>query len=505
MLYVERDPEVASSHLNYTKQVNKIQQHEISLSDSPLLGNTASNVVSKEYRQFQQTLELVNNRDLINTEDYRKIDKIRYKLLSTTRSALNTYAKKTHRTAACHYEFAPNGKKPTIKYNPKTKSSSWHNTKKCNSELCPVCSVKVGIKVRNRISRIIAEGYKQGYQPVMVTLTVQHDRSHSCDDNVKAMGKAWRKMQQDKTYRQLLKDHGVWGYIRGSDYTFSPINGCHFHFHIVYLVESDCFDEKDWHNDYDDDSLWSQFADIWQYLLGTVKRSCIRDIAVDFRIGDQYIAEYIAKHGTVPRQSRWDITAEMSLKAIKRAPDEHYTLYELMFLAHAGDLWAAKMYAEFCDALHRQKRLVVSQTVRELEAMIEDEPEPEMTDEAVEEAGRRPAFAVPFDAFRVARNHRNMRGTWLRLHEDERYEELQRETAHAQVLGKFQSYVRLKDYKVSDGWHEVKQVNLQGKDDYVEEVVIGHVRVEAGRAQEVTISQDLDSGFYGRLAVIDDD
>lgn len=463
------------------------------------LGNNASFVASESYQRFQQSRKLLDARANVDTEEYRKIEKIRYKMLSTTRKILKKHARKNHRISACHYEFAPNGKTPIISHNPEYGLSSWHNLKKCDNEFCPVCSVHVGIETRERIANIMAQSYADGFQPVMLTLTMQHDASHNCDDNVTAMSDAWRKLIQSREYRRIAEQHGIWGYLRGTDQTFSPVNGLHFHLHIIFLIHPDKFDEKDWQLDYDDGSLWSQFADQWQNVVESVGRTCDREIGVNFQIGDQYIAEYIAKHGRAPKESRWDITAEISLKTVKRAPDEHYTLYELMILAHAGDAWASMMYAEFCDSMHNRNRLRMSRNVLELEKSIpEASPEAEETDH-FKELEKLPDFSVPMDAFRVARNTRNKRGQWLSWHEQKQFKQLAYDVAICTVLGKFQYEAHTLDYQLEDGWHSVYVVDLQGNDEFIETHEIGQVLVERGRAKEVKVTQPLNSGFYGGL------
>lgn len=457
------------------------------------LGNNAFFVASKSYQRFQQSRKLLDARSNVDTEEYRKIDKIRYKMLATTRKILNTYAEKTHRIAECHYGFAPNGRPPQISHSSNTHSSRWVNLKKCDNEFCPVCSAHVGIETRERIANIMAQAYVHGFQPVMLTLTMQHDARHSCDNNVTAMSDAWRKFIQSREYRRIAKKYGIWGYLRGTDQTFSPVNGLHFHFHIILLIHPDKFDERDWQLDFDDDSLWSQFADLWQHVVAAVGRDCDKEVGCHFQIGDQYIAEYIAKHGREPKESRWDITAEISLKTVKRAPDEHYTLFELMILAHAGDSWASMMYAEFCDAMHNRNRLRMSRNVLELEKSIPEAEEP--AEEPVEAEELIPNFELTFDAFRVARNTRNKRAQWLSWHEQKLFQQLAYDVAVCTVLGRFQWLSTTSVNPIKDGWHSVYVTDLHDDTN----ALIGLVHVEQGRAKEIKVTQQLDSGFYGRF------
>ncbi len=468
------------------------------------LGNNAPFVASESDRAIQATLKNNQPHKSIDTESVRKIDKIRYKMLHTTRTALNRYAHKKHRIADCHYKFAPNMGAPTLQHSNKTKKTSWHGLQTCDNEFCPVCSVKIGIKTRDRIARIMGQAYKDGYKPVLVTLTAQHDHSHTQEDNVIAMLTAWRKMQQSRAYRKLLKKYGVWGYLRSVDQTFNPTNGLHFHFHIVFLIDEKIFNEDDWSNDYDDDSLWSGFADCWQHQVRAVGRDCLREIAVDFQAEKEYVAGYIANFGKEPKQAH-GLSSEMSLKTLKRSADGHYTLYELMLLAHSGDGWAMSMYAQYCDAMKSKKRLQMSDNVIDMEKEIPEDTEDIEDIEDIEDT-KVPSFRTTYDAFRIARNQVSTRARWMHLHETGDYHRLATEVAHAHILGKFGYQMWLLKTPKTDGWHDVIEINLQARGaEYVEEVIVGRVLCCDGRAIETKITQPLDSGFYGKLERIEDE
>jgi hypothetical protein len=475
-------------------KLNTVNLDDFALPSSGQLGTIANFVVTEQYQRLQKTIKSDNVRENVDTEEYRIIDKIRYKMLSTVRHSLHKYAKKKHRMSECHYSFAPNGKAPTIHYDTKICSSSWHNLKKCSNELCPVCAVRVGIETRKRLSRIMSEAYAQGYYCAMGTLTMQHDRRHFTDDNVQAQKQAWRKMTQDKAYRAILTKYGVVGYLLGTDQTFSFTNGVHFHFHIIFVIDPNTFNADDWTNDYDDESLWTQLADKWEYFVHAVGRDCVREYAVDLRVGDQYISDYIAKKGRAPKVDRWDITSELSLKTVKRAPDEHYTLYELMILAHAGDEWASVMYAQFCDAMKSQQRLSMSKFVRDLEKSLPEEAQPE--EEARPEEEYHPDFVATFDSFRVARDTRNKRGDWLQLHQDKCFDELVQDVAQCHVQGVFEWSRRWVVGSASDGWQIVMNHQLHGD---MQSIELGRVFVFDGKVTQVLVSQPLNSGLYGHF------
>lgn len=436
-------------------------------------------------------------RTIIDVDEVREYDQIRYSLLKTQRDALGRYASKKHRISQCHHAFVPSSN-PTIEYNPDTKRSSFHNVMKCENQYCSVCAVSDGYQSRQRLARIMTEAYSRELVPVMVTLTMQHDARHSCRDNVQALKNAWHKFTGHRKYKEQIRDaYGIFGYVWSIDETFSPVNGSHVHMHVIFFIESNQFDGDDWSNDEDEESLWTLIANHWQAQVYKVGRDCVKKYAVDIQHGDQYIAEYVAKHGKAPKSERWDISAEASLKTFKRgdhSPEEqHYTVFELLLLAHFGDTWAMKIYAHYVDAMKGKKRMNLSASMVDLEKQIEDEETPAVVEE-VGESGPVPLEATR-PAWRYARNTVNKRGHWLRLHQENRLVELAHDLAECHVKGEFLDLCKLTDFAPTDGWYKVESGSYH-LDNVVE---VGRVFVVDGNIKEVTLSQLVDSGLYGRF------
>ena len=441
-------------------------------------------------------------RTTIDLQDVRDYEQIRYGLLKTQRDSLKRYASKKHRISQCHHSFVPDSN-PTIDYNPETTRSSFHNVMKCENQYCAICSVSDGYQSRQRLARIMNEAYKRELVPVMVTLTIQHDARWSCAQNVDALKTAWSKFTGHRKYKEQIRDaFGIFGYAWSIDETFSPVNGSHVHMHIIFLIEPDKFDAKDWANDEDDDSLWTLIANHWEAQVHKVGRDCVKEYAVDIQHGDKYIAEYIAKHGKAPKSEKWDITAEATLKAFKRgdhSPEEqHYTVFELLLLAHFDDLWATRLYAEYVDAMKGKKRMNLSSSVVALENDIVDDDTPAVDDELDnDDTISIPSFEATRPAWRYARTTVNKRGHWLKLHQENRLNELAYDVAECHVKGSFIDLCKLTDTNPVDGWHKIESGSYHI--DRIDEV--GRVFVVDGNIREVVLSQPLDSGFYGRWIV----
>ena len=437
------------------------------------------------------------SRSIIDVDEVRNYDQIRYKLLHTQRESLRKYASKKHRIYECHHSFVPNAN-PELDHNTDTKCSSIHNVKKCENQYCAVCSVRDGYESRQDLARIVAEAFKQDLVPVLLSLNIQHGLQHSCKDNVDAYKRAWGKFTESHRYKKDIRDaYGVFGYYWQIDETFSPINGSHVHGHVVLFIEKDKFDPKDWANDEDEDRLWTLIADHWQAQVHKVGRDCIKKYAVDIQHGDQYIGEYVAKHGTAPKNSKWDITAEATLKTFKRgnhSPEEqHYTVLELLMLAHLGDEWASRMYGEYVDAMKGKKRANLSDNIKALKDSIEDDELPAV--EAEDTPEQIPSFEITRPAWRYARNTVNKRGLWLKLHQENRLDELVYDVGECHVKGVFTELVKLTDSKPCDGWHKVES-GTYNRDCLLE---VGRVFVVKGKIKEVILSQPLDSGCYGKF------
>jgi len=154
------------------------------------------------------------------------------------------------------------------------------------------------------------------------------------------------------------------------------------------------------------------------------------------------------------------------------------------------------MYANYVDAMKGKKRMNLSSSVVEMENNIVDDDSPAVEADDSDSVTI-PTFEPTRPAWRYARNTINKRGQWLKLHQENRLDELAYDVAQCHVMGVFTELAKLTGFKPDDGWYKVESGCYHT--DTIQEV--GRVFVVNDMVKDVLLSQTLDSGFYGRLLV----
>ena len=100
-------------------------------------------------------------------------------------------------------------------------------------------------KYRLRIQRVINWAYKQGYVPVMMTLTTYHRWNH-LDGLLTVLREAWKDLVSNYAGRKRVADVDLQGWIRRLEITINDAegnsksnDGWHPHFHAIIMVPRD--------------------------------------------------------------------------------------------------------------------------------------------------------------------------------------------------------------------------------------------------------------------------
>lgn len=100
---------------------------------------------------------------------------------------------------------------------------------------CPVCNAKIQCARQKEIQQALETAKQRAYDVVFGTLTLRHSLTDSLD-SVRAMcQKVWRSVMQQHGTRSLLSRHGLIGYLRAMEVTYSNANGWHCHFHVFFF------------------------------------------------------------------------------------------------------------------------------------------------------------------------------------------------------------------------------------------------------------------------------
>lgn len=223
----------------------------------------------------------------------------------------------------------------------------------CGSARCPRCAPVRGIQLSERVGLVLDAARSKGLHVQFVTLTASHDRNTKLSDMREALSGVYRKLWTGSAIARL-KERGLLGGVRVWEVTDGTRTGWHLHAHVLVISETSGNCEQS-----------AQYIKgRWVDLLG--KRGWTASLAVqDSRpVTDGYQA--LGEYGTLDLKG-WGIALEMAgdwQKTGKR-PDR-LSVPELLALAHSGDAWAARRYAEAVDALSGLRLFVLGPRLKKL-------------------------------------------------------------------------------------------------------------------------------------------
>ena len=269
-----------------------------------------------------------------------------------------------------------------------TCGSVWH---------CPVCAAKITESRRRELDLAVTAWIKHQGAVNLLTLTFPHESDWPLADLLARFGKALQGFKNSKGYKRIMGGADRAGSIRSLETTWGE-HGWHPHTHDLVFIKGEISDA-----DVDElSALWvrqvikaglASLADQSKMLARDERkaaqgtRGCIALTLQDGR----YAAEYIAKFG---HDSAWGVSAEMTKPHAKlgavREFDDHYTPFQLLAWAQAGDEKAAALFREFADAFEGKRMLSWSPKLRLLltgqenelsdaELAAHDDPAPEET------------------------------------------------------------------------------------------------------------------------------
>ena len=144
-----------------------------------------------------------------------------------------------------------------------------------NSWACPQCTARMMRKYSTRIAAALDALQKQGYAAAMMTLTIFHSATQSCEDSFTLLRKAWEIMDKQKTWRRKKKDGtyyinaGIWSkfnnefnykhHVKTLETTYGK-HGWHPHIHmLIWVKKEDLQKLADWEENLNTE--WSRCID----------------------------------------------------------------------------------------------------------------------------------------------------------------------------------------------------------------------------------------------------
>ena len=242
----------------------------------------------------------------------------------------------------------------------------------CRNPLCcPVCSAKIMEQYRAKIASAIDMQENSGFVGFMATFTVPHLGFMSCRETTDILYATWKyfrmRLKASKgrnwihPYKRFTDATGVKSFVRVCEYTYGEKHGWHPHFHCIFWVPREHFDDVlEWEHELCE--FWIQQArrvtmKYWRTnnLHGDQDLDKLLE-SVFAHADDWHQALYFSrdKNGKLLRAmssdyiTGWGSDREATGNCRKQASHAgHYTPYQILEMAERSPKWA-RVYIDFC-------------------------------------------------------------------------------------------------------------------------------------------------------------
>lgn len=240
-----------------------------------------------------------------------------------------------------------------------------------NPFCCPVCSAKIMEEYRAKIAAAIDMQENSGFVGFMATFTVPHLGFMSCRETTDILYETWKYFRQRlkkaanknwvHPYFAFTEATGVKSFVRVCEYTYGEKHGWHPHFHCIFWVPREHFDDVlEWENRLCE--FWIQQAEritlkYWRENKLHAEQDLDALLKSVFAHADdwhQALRFSRDKNGKLARAmssaylTGWGSDREATGNYRKQASHEgHYTPYQILEKAEQSPKWA-RVYIDFC-------------------------------------------------------------------------------------------------------------------------------------------------------------
>lgn len=251
----------------------------------------------KDVKKQQQKLEILQDKSSSGRERPWREKKMKNQLLAFAYDEINKAKASRLRECADWLEFS-------VDENGEKKLS---NANFCKVRLCPICTWRRGLKIFAHTKAIMDEMKKdKDYSYIFLTLTVRNCKGENLQSLIDTMFKAWDKFIKRKAVGLTVK-----GWYRGLEITHNvnPLSKSydtyHPHFHCVFAVNKNYFNNKEYIKQ-------AEWTDLWQQSLKTdyKPRVDVRKVKGDTAKAVSEVAKYAVKDADYIIPEDWDLTIE---------------------------------------------------------------------------------------------------------------------------------------------------------------------------------------------------
>ena len=281
--------------------------------------------------------------------------------------------KKQHRTVWCHRHVTHDGGMPVHRKLDGT-GARLSKIKTCGSVwACPVCSAKVAEVRRRELVHAMVKHTEVGGHAYLLTFTFPHYVGQTLAELMVPFADARQRFQNCKSWKAVMKRAAKEGVVNSLEVTYGAGNGWHPHLHMLVFCAPGAFaeglpDDAGRLGSAAIDHLRAEWVRLLEKcgLVDVQNRQWASQYGLDVR-GGKAAAEYIAKWG---HDHSWGMSSELTsahAKIGKRdtwGGRDHYTPFQLLAMAKAGDGHAICAFREFVGEFDGRRMLTWSKGLK---------------------------------------------------------------------------------------------------------------------------------------------
>lgn len=260
---------------------------------------------------------------------------------------------------------------------------------------CPICSERISQHRRDELQRALGEVHNNGLSVLMITYTVQHNKSDSCEDVLNTLSVALRRFKSGRWFQSVKGAVGLVGTIRNIEVLYGE-NGWHVHAHELWIVESGDIDILDDPlAEASEATLREELKAKWAEIVEKSGGWASQANGLDAKTGDASVYDYVAKFGRMPKSRPYEpnLASELATIRTKTGRSAGLTMWELLDMADRGNKQAGHLFTQYAFAFKGKRQLVWSRGLKSLLNIVD------IADEDIEPTESEVVASIPLPAW----------------------------------------------------------------------------------------------------------
>jgi len=211
---------------------------------------------------------------------------------------------------------------------------------------CPVCSAKI---TETRRQELRGASEVENFTPVLVTVTLQHERDDRLKELLTALNDSLRRLKQGRFWKDTRERWHIEAYVSALEVTWGYDAGWHPHKHWLLFLDLP-------EDEIDSQELQEHLTAQYKKLLARHGRYASDYYGINVQVGNRHAKDYATK---------WGVIEEVT-KAPVKAGKKGFSPFQLLDLADQGEEWAGWLFVEYAEATKGKRQLAWSHGARDI-------------------------------------------------------------------------------------------------------------------------------------------